>query len=185
LARAAPSARHQPRRVGDRETIAQGAGDRHAEARARRRHAQVAAGRDGEPAADTEAFDHGERRHRQRLERAHIGLHPLLVGNAVVARCEGEELGDIGPGHERLAAGAAEHDDAHGVIVAQAGADLAQLLVHAPRHGVARIRAVEHHPGDRAVAHKTDFSFAHEILTSSARCGRSMEWRRAAAISPG
>ena len=46
-------------------------------------------------------------------------LHLVLVGDPVLGGLELEELRDVGSRHERLAAGAAEHHDAHAVVVAR------------------------------------------------------------------
>src|SRR3546814_7229408 len=54
------------RRAAD---LADGARDRRAEARARRRHAEIAREGDGKPAADRPALDDGDRRLRQAFDR--------------------------------------------------------------------------------------------------------------------
>ena len=108
-----PERGNQARAVGDRQAIAERAGDRNAEARAGRGDAQVAGRRDREPAADGKTLDHRQRRHRQRLDGRDGALHLLLVGDAVLAAAERLELGDVGAGDEGLAAGAAKDRDAH------------------------------------------------------------------------
>jgi hypothetical protein len=75
-----------------------------------------------------------------------------LVAQAVVAAREGEELRDVGAGDERLAAGAAQHEDAHGVVAVDLVADLAEAAVHVPGHRVARLGTVERQRDDRAIA---------------------------------
>ena len=100
-----------------------------------------------------------------------IAFHLVLVGDAVLAAAERLELGDVGAGDEGLAAGAAKHRDAHAVFAAHARAGLAELLVHAPGHGVARRRTVEDHGGNLAVADVADFSVAHGVAPNDVMRG--------------
>ena len=75
-----------------------------------------------------------------------------LVGEAVLGGLEDLELADVGAGHEGLAAGAAQDEDAHGIVGIHLLADLEQPLVHGPGHGVAGLRPIEGERHDRSVS---------------------------------
>src|SRR5262249_62070578 len=107
------------------------------------------------------------RRQRQRLEVADTAVHLGLVGDAVLGTAEGLELADIGAGDEGLAAGAAKHRNPQPVFAADARTGRAELLVHAPSHGVARRRPVEDHRRDVAVAAIAHLSIAHAASAAS------------------
>src|SRR5262249_1081664 len=147
--------------------------DRNAEARAGRGDAKIASRRDCQPAADGKSFDHRQRRHRQRLDRAENAFHLLLVNEAVVAAAECLELRDVGAGDEGLAPGAAKYRYAQSVLAADARAGLVELFIHAPGHGVARRGPIEDHGSDLAVAAKAHLSVAHRaapiLVTASLR----------------
>jgi hypothetical protein len=128
----------------------------------RRSHAAAIA----RPAADGKSFDHRQRRHRQRLDAGENAFHLLLIGDAVVAAAERLELRDVGAGDERLAPGPAKHRCAQPIFPADLRAGLAELLVHAPRHGVARRRPVEDHDGDLAVASVAHLPIGHRTAPS-------------------
>src|SRR4029077_11257804 len=79
------------------------------ESRVVRGDTHVAADRDADAAADTVAVDHREERLGQRAERALTFLRDpavfLLIGHVAPPLLE---LRDVGTGHERLVAGAAQ-----------------------------------------------------------------------------
>src|SRR5262249_27557382 len=111
--------------------------------------------------------DHRQRRHRQRLDAGKNGLHFLLVGDAIVAIAERPELGDVGAGNEGLATSTAKHRYAQPIFPADLRAGLAELLVHAPGHGVAR-RPVEDHRRDLAIAAVAHLSIGHRTAPAVA-----------------
>src|SRR5262249_33457357 len=94
-------------------------------------------------------------------------FHLLLVGDAVVA-AERLELRDVGAGDEGLAAGSAKHRCAQPIFPADLRASLAELLIHAPGHGVARGRPVEDHRGDLAVASVAHLPIGHRTAPNVA-----------------
>ena len=103
----------QPAVARAREAVAERARDRDAEGRFRRRDPQVARQGDGAAAAGRHAFDLRDGRLGHALEAVQHLVEPLLVLQAVVAIVEVLELRDVGAGDERLAAGAAEDQDAN------------------------------------------------------------------------
>src|SRR5437588_437209 len=111
---------------------------------------------------------HNSPTRRSRSPACTNGLHFLLVGDAIVATAERPELGDVGAGNEGLATGAAKHRYAQPIFPADLRAGLAQLLVHAPGHGVARRRPVEDHRGDLAIAAVAHLSIAHRTAPAVA-----------------
>jgi hypothetical protein len=157
FAREAPSADTSR----NRQAIAEGARDRHAEARAGRGDPKVACRRDRKSSADGKSLDDRQRRHRQRFDAAENAFHLLFIGDAVVAAAKSFELRDIGAGDEGLAPGAAKHRCAQPIFAAHPRAGLAELLVHVPRHGVARRGPVEDHRGDLTLAAQAHLSLAH------------------------
>ncbi len=73
-----------------------------------------------------------------RSSRSERAVAVALVGEALLGGLEHLELADVGAGHEGLAAGAAQDQDAHAVVGVHQVARLEQALVHGPRHRVAR-----------------------------------------------
>src|SRR5262249_61304208 len=120
------------------------------------------------PPADGNSFDHRQRRHRQRLDAGENASHLLLVGDAVVAAAERLELRDVGAGDEGLAAGPAKHRCAQPIFPADLRAGLAELLIHAPGHGVARRWPVEDYRGDLAIAAVAHLSIGHRTAPAVA-----------------
>ena len=94
--------------VAHREAVADGAGDRHAELRGGRDHAQVAGGGDREAGAHREAVDERDRRLAHGLEAVEHRVDARLVDEAVLRGLELGELADVGAGDERLPARAAQ-----------------------------------------------------------------------------
>src|SRR6516165_8842871 len=82
------------------------------------------------------------------------------------------------PAMKAFAAGSAKHRCAQPIFPADLRASLAELLVHAPGHGVARGRPVEDRRGDLAVAsvahlpigHRTAPNVATAIVPITAAC---------------
>src|SRR5690606_17504991 len=70
-------------------------------------------------------------------------VHAGLVGQAVLAVLELQEAGDVGARQEGLAAGSAQGDDAHVLVVGDLLGDAAEVGPHLGGQGVQRLRAVE------------------------------------------
>ena len=157
--------RGEARVVLHRQAVADRARDRQAEARGGRADAQVAGGRQREPAAHREAVDQRDRRLAHALQPADDAVDRALVLEPVLGRGELEELADVGAGHERLLAGAAQHEHAHVVVGVGPLAARVQLLVHREGHRVVRLGPVEGHPRGRPAALPLD---AHSASISSA-----------------
>src|SRR6516165_2549016 len=87
---------------------------------------------------------------------------------AIVGTAECPELGDVGAGNEGLTTGTAKHRYAQRIFPADLRAGLAELLVHAPGHGVARRRPVEDHRGDLAIAAVAHLSIGHRTAPAVA-----------------
>src|SRR3989442_3444618 len=125
---------------------------RDAEAGVVRGDAHIAADRDTDAAADTIAVDHRQERLRQRAERVLAARRDaavlLLVGHVSPPLLE---LGYVGAGHERLVAGAAQHDDSDGIVAGQILNVLGHELPHLQAYGVALLRLVEDDPADRPI----------------------------------
>ena len=141
----------EPAVVRARQTVAESPGDRNAECRFRRGDAQVARQRDGAPSTCGDALHVRDRRLGDPFQAVEHLVDAPLVGERVGLRAQMLELGDVGAGDERLAAGAAKnhHTDIGFGIRAIAGVE--QRLVHLPRHRVARLRPIERQRGDRTV----------------------------------
>ncbi len=135
-----------PRRIRDRETIAERARHRHAKHRPLRADAEVARHRDRAAAAGGDAVDLGDRDERQPLDAIDHRVEPLLVGHAVGA-VEVLELRDVGAGGESAVRSA--YDEDADVAVGFGGlAGLDQRVVHLPRQRIARFGATERDDSD-------------------------------------
>src|SRR5262249_49803653 len=86
------------------------AGDRYAELCSGRGDAEVAGAGDGDAAAGAEARHRGDGRNRTALDDLERRIHLALVPDAVLARREVAELGDVRAGGEGLVARAGDHD---------------------------------------------------------------------------
>ena len=135
-----------------RQAVAQRARDRRAEAGLRGCDPEIARVRDQEPGADGDALDLRDDRLADALQAIDAAIEIALVRQAVFLSAELGELADVRAGHERLAARAAQHEDAHRIVGIDLVAGLIQSLVHAPGDRVARFRTIERHRDDRAVA---------------------------------
>ena len=89
--------------VGGREAVAERPGDRHAELRGRRAHAQIAGERDRRSRRRRRRPDLRDRRHRDTLEPIDHGVQPSFVRDAVVAGRELRELLNVGAGCKGVA----------------------------------------------------------------------------------
>ena len=141
----------QPGAGGRRQAVAERPGDRDAEARVGRGDAQVACKRDRAAAAGGHALHLRDGRLGHPLEPIEHAIEPLLVLHAVVSIGEVLKLCDVGAGDERLAAGAAQHQDAQRRVAVDALAGVDERLVHLPRHGVARVGTIEGQECERSV----------------------------------
>ncbi len=151
----------QAAECGPGHAIAQGARNRHAERRFRRRDAQVT--RSGDCAASA---------HRKALDLRDCGLcdafEPVedvrdmpFVLHAVGWRLEPLKLRDVGSGHERLSSSAAQDEHVHAVIAIDAFARGDERVVHAPRHRISRLRTIECHERNRGLDVKEGLSCSH------------------------
>src|SRR5439155_10470952 len=138
--------REQPGVVVHRKAVAERAGDREAVPRRGRPDSQVAGRRHAGAAPGAGPRDGGDGGHLHRLQRVHDVVAAGFVAKRVLGGPEIAELGDVGPGHERLAPGPGEHHrlDAGIGVDLLAGPD--EAVVHAPGHGVARLGPVEGDP---------------------------------------
>jgi hypothetical protein len=151
--------REAPSGVGrHREAVAEGAGDRQAEAGLGCCNAQIRPGGDAEPAADGDPLDLCDDRLAHPGDPARALVVVALVREAVLGAAKFRELADVAAGDERLAARALEHEDPYRVVRVDLLADFVEPLVHAPGHGVARLGAVEGDGDDRAVARDEDLA---------------------------
>ena len=133
----------QPRVVGRRQAVAERPGHRHAEPGVRRADPQVAGECDGAAAAGGHALHLRDRRLGHPFEPVDHGVELAFVGQRVLARAEPRKLRDVGPGHEGLTAGAAEHEHADARIVVDAIAGVDERLVHVRSHGVPRLGTID------------------------------------------
>src|SRR5712671_7698978 len=122
---------------------------RHRETRIIRADAQVATQREPDAAADAKAADHRNGRLRIIVDRRIGAFHGLvvardrfLIGPFVL------ESRNVGSRHERLVAGAGQHDDADIVVLAEIIENARGCLPHFQRNGVAAYRVVEDHVAD-------------------------------------
>ena len=145
-----PDQRREASVVSHRERVAERARDRKAEPGGGSAEPQIAGCRDARAAAGARALDGGDGGYRDVFQRVEDAVHHRLVTYGVLGRLEAAELCDVGPGHERLVACAAQDQHLHPRI--RRPADLAQALVHPERHRVARLGSVEGEPGDAVVA---------------------------------
>ena len=153
FSRAGPSSAGEPGVVLHREAVADRARDREAEARRRRADAQVAGGGEREAGAHREAVDERDGRLAHGLEPPDDAVDRRLVGERVGAGLvEVGELADVGAGHERLLARAAEDEHADVVVGVGGLAGGEELLVHRERHRVVRLGPVERDPQGRPAA---------------------------------
>src|SRR5262249_39579868 len=95
------------------------------------RDAEVARERQLEPRAHREAVDRGD----DRLGAA-LGRRERVAPALEIRRGQRQELRDIAAGAERLAAGAADHDDAHRIVRVQRAEHAGELVPHRDRHRV-------------------------------------------------
>ena len=121
--------------------VAEGAGDRVAEARGRGGDPQVAVGGHREATADADTVDRGDGDLRERPEPLEHLPDPVLV----VDRVGLDEVGDLVARGERLAAGPAQDHHAHGAVLGRLLPELAHLGVHRLGEGIAALGAVEGH----------------------------------------
>src|SRR5215208_5399666 len=149
-----PDERHEPRVVLDGEAVSQSSGYGHPELRLRGADAQVAHGGDAQASPDGVAVDHGDGRLVYRFQPPDDALHPLLVGDAVLARLELQELLDVRAGHERLLPRPTQHEHTNIVVGVDRLAALIERVVHLPGHRVARLGPVEGDGGYRFPALK-------------------------------
>jgi hypothetical protein len=98
-----------------------------------------------------DALDLCDRRLGDALDSVEHVIEPLFVLESILPIREGLELRDVGPGDERFAAGAAQHQDPDRVVAIDALACVDERFVHRPGHRVARLRAVEGERRDRSV----------------------------------
>ena len=71
------------------------------------------------------------------------------VLHAVGGRLELLKLRNVRAGDERLSSRAAENEHVHAVVAIDAFAGVDERVVHAPRHRVARLRAIEGQESER------------------------------------
>ena len=107
---------HQARIGVGGQAVAERSRDGRAEARVRGRDPEVARGGDPEAGADGEALDLGDDGLPDRLQATDTAVAVPLVGDAVRRPLERRELADVGPRHERLAAGAPQHQHPDRVV---------------------------------------------------------------------
>src|SRR2546425_136004 len=112
--------------------------------RAARGDPEVAGERELEASAHRIAIDGSDDRLAAPLGPGQ-GVAPQLE----VGRRQGEELGDVATGAERLAAGAADHHHADRVIAVEAHEHRRDLVAHGHRHRIHLRLAVDPHGGDR------------------------------------
>jgi hypothetical protein len=110
--------------------------------------------------------DHREQRLGQGAERALTALRDaavlFLVGHVAPPLLE---LRDVGAGHERLIARAAQDDDPDRVVALEVLHVVGHQLPHIQADGVALLRLVEDDPADRAVLLEQQLArFAHDAL---------------------
>gem|GEM_PF-1030006 len=100
------------------------------------------------------------------LARGDLGVPALavaLVPDPILGCFEALELPDVGAGHEGLAPGAAEDEDADGVVGVHLLAGLVEPLVHVPRQRVAGFGAVEGERHHGALAGDEDFALLRRL----------------------
>ena len=86
------------------------------------------------------------------------------------------ELGNVRARHERLAAGAAEHDDAHALVVGEIVEDVAGAPPHVARHGVVAFRIVEDQIADAAfLAGQNLVGLGHCVAHCVRSCSKSFQ----------
>src|SRR5215204_422 len=101
------------------------------------------------PPPDGVAVDPGDGGLAYRFQPPDHVLHPLLVGDAVLARLELQELLDVRAGHERLGPRPTQHEHTNIVVGLDCLAALIERVVHLPGHRVARLGPVEGNGGHR------------------------------------
>jgi len=89
-----------------------------------------------------------------------IALHPGQIGAL------GGKLADVGAGRE-IAALAAHDHAAHGIVLRDAGKDLAQVAPHADRDRVQASRMRQRHPGQMPFALKPHTVLALALAMAS------------------
>ena len=107
------------------------------------RDAQIARERDGAAAAGRDPLDLRDRRLGDALEPVQHASSRSSYSMPSSRFAEVLELRDVGPGDERLAAGAAQDEHADAGVRVHAIARVDERLVHVPRHRVARLGAIE------------------------------------------
>src|SRR5581483_6527388 len=131
-----------------------------AEPELRRRHTEtgilgadtdVAAHGQPQPAADAIAADHGDGRLGKVGDRAVGSVDDHIVAvDRFLARTLLLEFGDVGAGHEGLAAGAGEDDDADLRVMHEIVENRGRRFPHVERDSVVPFRIVEDHVADAA-----------------------------------
>ena len=142
--------------------------DRDAETAGFTANAQIAAGRDLEPAADAIARDRRDHRMaalEQRLDRTRAP--PRVFHGAFGAAAGLLELADVRANAKGAVAVAAQHDAAHVVIGRQRVYLFAEPAPHRFGKGVELRRPVEQHGRDRPVALDAD-----RLIQVDGRCAR-------------
>ena len=164
FARAGPDQVHQPAERAGRSTVAQCSRNRDPDRRFRRRDTEVTRRRNAAPAAGGKAFNLNDCRLDDAVETAKHIADLSSYSMASVGLRKLLELRDVRSGDERLAAGAAEDEDAHLRIGIDPLARVDQRVVHRPRHRIARLRAIERQDGTGGIELENRLRSGHEFL---------------------
>src|SRR6185503_3065476 len=110
---------------------------------------QIAGGGNGRGPARADAGDGGDGGHRARLDLLEHPLHARLVGEAVCRPgLKVAKERDVRPGAERAPAGTRNNEGPERAVGADAGADLAETVVHLEGQRIVCRRPVERNDAD-------------------------------------
>ncbi len=112
---------------------------------------EIAARGDPEPAAETEAMDHGDRGLARADERTEGQVAQSIVGLGLVAGAHALELGDVGTRREGARPRPSENEDAHPIVGLGRRHETRQRFPHGRRERVHAWRIVGDDPGEGTV----------------------------------